>query len=262
MSHTDKPTVPPLGDLLARYLDRQAAAQADGLAVPDLGGEVLPYDAAPVQTVDPRLAWAEAVAALTLAAKPARPLTAPPEWPAVVAGQEPVVALAFAAGNFPQMVRMFQPMLHPGKLADLLAAPGRPIAAPALANWVEKALHDGHYPQGLLGLGALRLARQFDLAADLAQKYAAKVPAEWQAAWANETAALLWHGGKPEDAARAWQAQADSVPVWFNRGLAALFQDRPAEAVPHFEQAAHGLPETGAWHHLAQLYLTLAKSRR
>jgi tetratricopeptide (TPR) repeat protein len=263
MSHIDEQTArtpPPLGDLLARYLDHQAAAQAAGLSAPDMGGEVVPFDAAPVQTVDPRLAWQEANTALTLIGKTGVK-TAPPEWPLVVAGQEPIVSLAFAAGNFPQMVRVFQPMLHQGKMSELRTAPGRAVAAPALTAWVEKALYEKKFPQSLLGIGALRLARQFDLATDLTAQYAASVPAEWQAAWANETAALLWHSGKAEEAASAWQTQAESVPVLFNRGLAALFLDRPTEALTAFNQVAKSLPETGAWFHLAQLYSTLAKLR-
>ena len=86
------------------------------------------------------------------------------------------------------------------------------------------------------------------------------MPAEWADAWANETAALLWHRGRKEEAARAWQALPESVPVLFNRGMAALFLGRATEARPLLERAVAGLPEGDAWHHLGRLYLTLARA--
>jgi hypothetical protein len=58
-----------------------------------------------------------------------------------------------------------------------------------------------------------------------------------------------------------WQAQEASVPVLFNRGMAALFLGRAAQAREPLTQAVAGLPETSAWHHLAQLYLALATAR-
>jgi hypothetical protein len=261
MSHDEtitRPVPPPLGDLLARYLDRRAVDQADGLTVPDLGGEVTPFDAAPVQTVDARLAWQEANAFLS-GATPAKTPAVPPEWPVVVLGQEPIVALAFAAGNFPQMVRQFQPMLHQGKLGELRTPAGRPIQAPALVAWAEQTLAKKVFPQGLSALGALRLARHYDRAAELTEVHRADVPAEWREAFANEEAALLWHRGRVEESARLWNAQDETVPVLFNRGMAALFLDKPTEALGSLTRAAEGLPETGAWFHLAQLYLTLAR---
>jgi hypothetical protein len=262
MSHADekttRPVPPPLGNLLARYLDQRAVDQAEGLTAPDLGGEVVPFDAAPVQTVDARLAWQEATAVLN-ATVPAKTLNVPPEWPLVVLGQEPVVALAFAAGNFPQMVRQFQPMLHQGKLGELRTPAGRPIPAPALTVWAEQTLAKKVYPQAILALGALRLARHFDRADELAQQHRAEVPPAWRAAYANEEAALLWHRGRAEPAADLWNAQPESVAVLFNRGMAALFLDRPAAALASLTRAAEALPETGAWFHLAQLYLTLAR---
>ena len=47
----------------------------------------------------------------------------------------------------------------------------------------------------------------------------------------------------------------------FNRGMAALFLGRPAEAREPLRQAVAQLPEKGSWHHLARLYLTLAEMR-
>src|SRR5437764_1284808 len=87
---------------------------------------------------------------------------------------------------------------------------------------------------------------------------AGRVPAEWTVAWANETAALQWHRGEREQAARSWQALPESVPVLFNRGMAALFLGRPVEARAELRKAVERLPESSGWHHLGRLYLALA----
>ncbi len=44
-------------------------------------------------------------------------------------------------------------------------------------------------------------------------------------------------------------------------GMAALFLGQSAEARTSLGQAAAQLPEVGAWHHLARLYLALAEMR-
>src|SRR5436190_1386749 len=66
MSHGNEErthTPPSLAQLTARYLERQAEADAAGLAAPDAGGEVVLYEAGPVQPIDARTAWDEALAA-------------------------------------------------------------------------------------------------------------------------------------------------------------------------------------------------------
>jgi hypothetical protein len=45
--------------------------------------------------------------------------------------------------------------------------------------------------------------------------------------------------------------------VSFNRGMAALFCGQHAEARIALSEAVKQLPDTTAWHHLGQLYLTL-----
>ncbi|MBL8798745.1 MAG: hypothetical protein JNM56_32935 [Planctomycetia bacterium] len=253
---------PDLRDLMARYLLQRGEAQAAGLVVADTQGEVTPYEAAPVQAVEPRLAWEEAIAALqSFVSAPAK-LQAPPDWPQLVASQEPAVALAFAAGNFPQLVRHVQPLLHAAKLPELRPmSAGRPLPVPALLTWVAEVGAKQQYPQFILGLGALRLARQFDQAEALLRKHRADVPAEWQAALANEEAALAWHQGQAEAALKLWQAQSDSVPVLFNRGMASLFLGKTTAARAALNQAVAKLPESSAWHHLGRLYLALAQMR-
>jgi hypothetical protein len=267
MSHSNDthtaPVQPSLSQLLADYLQRQAEAHAAGLAAADAGGEVVPFEAGPVQPVDARLAWDEAVAPVRyLAARSeTRTWQAPPHWPNLVSGHEPVASLAFALGNFPQLVRNLLPLLQAAGLSELRPAPGRPTPAPALLDWASEAVARRKFPQTLLAIGALRLAKQFAKADEVIGAADANVPAEWRAAWDNEKAALAWHRGDCEKAHALWLAQPESVPVLFNRGMSALFLDRYAQARAALKAVVGQVPETSAWHHLAQLYLTLAETR-
>jgi tetratricopeptide (TPR) repeat protein len=247
-SHADRPAPPPLAELFAEYLRGQTAAQAEGLGFADFG-EVEPFESVPVQPVDPKQAWADALAVADVAGAP------PSEWPAMVAGQEPAVALAFCLGNYPQLVRNLHPLLARGDLAALRAGPAHAPEAPALVEW---ARGRGGYPETLLAAGVLRLARQFDAAEELLRR---PPPAEWRAAHANEVAALAWHRGRAEEAATLWRKQADSTPVLFNRGMAALFLGDADAAREALNRAAAALPETSAWHHLARLYLAMTAAR-
>ena len=77
----------------------------------------------------------------------------------------------------------------------------------------------------LLAVGVLRLARQFDLARQLLTRRSRRQVS------GNEAAALAWHEGKTDEAIRLWNSLPDSVPVLFNRGMAALFSDRPPRLV-------------------------------
>jgi hypothetical protein len=265
----DNPTagLPSLAELLERYVSGRAGRFRDGEPVPGPGSEVVPHDAVPVQAVDPRLAWDEAVAALALVAAPGSlpPPCSAPEWKALVAAQEPALDLAFCAGNFPQMVRNLSLLLQ--EFATGRAAPAAPVRAAlpsaGLIEWAERC-GEKSAPQALLAAGMLRLAREFERAGDLLRRRGAAVPAEWRAAWRNEEAALAWHAGRREQAADLWRtgpAAPGHVPTLFNLGMAALFLGRPAEARAPLSQAVSQLPEDNSWHHLARLYLTLAEMR-
>jgi hypothetical protein len=116
------------------------------------------------------------------------------------------------------------------------------------------------YPQVLLAAGVLRLARHFETAENLLHS-TSKIPASWQPVRANEEAALAWHCGRAEEALALWQAQKDSVPVLFNRGMASLFLGRISEARTALAESVAQLPDTSAWHHLGHLYLALADAR-
>jgi hypothetical protein len=249
---------PPLSELLGRYLQEQTAAHASGMAIPETLRDVVPHDAAPAQPIDPRTAWTEALTAVHFFGD-GRTFSTPPDWPTLVVTHEPETALPFAAGNFPQLVRSLLPLYQTKDLTSLRprGTPAEPM--PALVEWASELLQQGQHPQGLMAIGALRLARQFDDADALMRKYAAKVPTAWRAAWANEQAALAWHRGRTDDAATSWQEQEESVPVLFNRGMAALFMGKPAQGRAALQSAVKQLPEDGAWHHLGQLYLALAE---
>jgi tetratricopeptide (TPR) repeat protein len=257
----EAPVQPSLASLMSKYLEQQRDAQAAGLASCDPSSEVVLYDAGPVQPIDARIAWLEATAVIPLfGQKLDKSCSVPPHWPQLVAAHEPVAALAFCVGNFPQLLRNLQVLLHKTDLAKLLPSASQPTAAPALLDWSEQASLKPQFPQLLLAVGALRLAKQFERCEALLTKHEGSVPKEWRAAWSNEKAALLWHRGRTDEACKLWESLPDSVPVLFNRGMAALFSGRIDEARAALTQAVSQLPETGAWHHLGRLYLTLAHS--
>ncbi len=248
-----------VSELFARYLERQVDAQAEGLGFPAAGDEVEPYDSVPVQPIDPRLAWDEARSVLKCfpVSSPGK-VSAPPEWPQLVTGYEPVVALAFALGNYPQQVRDLHPLLAGGNLSPLRVREAGPQASPALIDWARK--QTGAYPR-LLAAGVLRLARAYEAAEELLKQETA-VNGEWVAIQENERAALAWHRGLAGEALAMWETQAESVPVLFNRGMAYLFIGRTEEARGALSKAVALLPDTSSWHHLGQLYLALASGSR
>ncbi len=260
--HSDKIAPPPLPELLARYLQRQAADEAEGFAPVPLLGEVTPYEAVPVQPLEPRLAWDEAAVALRyLSAESPKAAAAPPDWAALVASHEPTFALAFCAGNFPQLVRDLSPLWHPADLGGLRPAAGKPAPGLGLTEWAAQGVGKRQFPLAVLAVGTLRLARLYDEAAELLRANRDDVPGAWRDAWANEEAALAWHRGRADEAAALWRGQPASVPVLFNQGMAALFLGRPQAARAGLTRAVEQLPENSAWHHLGRLYLTLADGR-
>ncbi|HZU38986.1 MAG TPA: hypothetical protein VFA18_23875 [Gemmataceae bacterium] len=256
----DQPAVPPLSELLTRYLARQASAHQAGLAAVDAGGEITPYEAIPVQSIDPRLAWHEAVAVAAFyhESLDTSSFALPPDWSSLVATQEPAAAVPFCFANFPQLVRNLQALLHATDLSQLHRSSNQPVSVPSIVVWAEQKARGKDLAQAMLSAGVLRLARQFDGADEALQRLRTDAPAAWQGALANEQASLAWSRGRLEEAATLWQSQAPSVPALFNRGMSALFLGRQAEARPWLQQAVEQLPETDGWHHLGRLYLALA----
>lgn len=257
MSH-DTSVQPKLGALLAGYLERQSDAQSVGIA--DFDGEVTPYEVGPLQPLDPKLAWDEALAVLAYYDRAGggwQKQKAPPHWAQLVSGHESLLAVAFCVGNFPQLVRNFHQILTEPNLHDGPAGDGRP-AAVDLSAYVGEAGRMRQMPGMLIALGTLRLAGQFDAGAAFIKDHEASVPADWHAAWENEKAALAWHAGRLDDARALWAALPPTAPVQFNRGMSALFAGDLAAATDNLGVAIAQLPPASAWHHLGRLYLTLA----
>lgn len=254
------PTIhPSLSELLSRYLQRQTAAQP-GLGTPPVGDEVVPFESAPVQPVEPRLAWDEATLAATFYGEPGEPgrRKVPAEWATLVTTHEPVLALPFCFGNFPQLVRDLHGLIQASRLSLLRPVPSRPANLDSLESSARQAAAKNEPDRLLILLGLLRLARQFETASRLFEEQDNRWPQAWQAAAANERAALAWHQGNADEACKQWHAQEPSVPVLFNRGMAALFSDEPAEAKTCLVQSVEKLPDDNAWHHLGRLYLALS----
>src|SRR5205823_14029628 len=133
---------PGLAELLARFLHGQAGAHEAGLAT-EAAGEVVPYEAAPSQPADPKLAWEESLAVLPFYAssfggRSTNKFKAPPDWSILMAAQEPALAVAFCLGNFPQLVRSLQPLLHSSNLQPTMAANARPFDSPELFRWASQ----------------------------------------------------------------------------------------------------------------------------
>src|SRR5438445_8457859 len=110
---------PALADLFTGYLRQQISRQAAGLAVTDSAGEVVPFEAVPVQPIDAGLAWGEAVAVARCFQPQSKTPTwlIPPDWATTVSSQESVAALSFSFGNYPQLVRNLHALFHPSDLS-------------------------------------------------------------------------------------------------------------------------------------------------
>jgi len=254
MNQTNQnPGQPSVTDLFARYLERQVAAQAEGLGYPEPTDEALPYDATPVQPIDPQLAWKDALAVVTLL-DGASNLKAPPDWAKLVNQQEPAVGVALALGNYPQLVRNIYPLLTSEPPA-LRQGSMTALSVPGLVQWANRD-HEGR--NRVLAAAVLRLARHFDRAAEL---LAQTPPADWELLHANERAALAWHRGEPAKALAVWNALPNGPVVQFNRGMAQLFLGDYAAARESLSAAVASLPDNSAWHHLAGLYLTMASRK-
>lgn len=261
MSH-ETSVQPNLTDLLAGYLQRQADARAVGIATYD--GEVTPYEVGPVQPLDPKLAWDETLAVLAFYGKAAgKRQQAPPQWAQLVSGHESIVGIALSVGNFPQLMRSFHDIIAQPNLADMRPTGGRPApAATELTPWLDQVAQKQQPAEMLLALGALRLAKDFDAADRFIAAHDSSIAADWRTAWDNEKAAVLWHRGRHDEARQIWNRLEATVPVLFNRGMAALFAGEAANAKQALSAAIAQLPASSAWHHLGRLYVTLADLRR
>jgi hypothetical protein len=259
---TRSPSTPPtLAALTASFLSRTEDAETLTAAA-DALGDVQPHEVSVGYRAEPRLAWQESLEVLAAFGQKASPIPAPADWGGLVARQDGQVALPFALANYPQRVRDLGTLLQTENLGDLLPGPAEntPVST-GLLKWGTRHVQAGELPHALIAAANYRAARDFDRATETLAALKSTVGADWQAILANEEAALLWHRGEYTNAANLWTALPDSVPVRFNRGIAALFLGRPAQAREHLKAAVAGLADTSAWHHLASLYLTLAEMR-
>jgi len=262
MSRNTQSVPPSLADLTLRFVNRPidaAAIEAEAGAL----GEVEPHEVAVGFRADPRLAWQEGLSALEAfeLKGSAKPVAAPSEWAGIVVRHESAATQPFALASYPQRVRDLSMLLQADDLAKLKpAAEARP-ASPALVNWADKQIEWGAFPNALQAVAVLRAAHDYERAAQALNKLADKVPEAWRAAFANEEAALLWQQGSIEKAAAIWAELPESPVVLFNRGMAALFTNKAAEARENLRKAIEQLPENDGWHHLASLYLALAEMR-
>lgn len=253
-----------LGKLMTRFLQQRSA---DPASIMEEGGEVSPYQAVAVYMVEPRTALDEAAAAADFfldkqMAAGFRLSKTPPEWAALVRGQETLAAVPLSLGNFPQLVRDVTPLLGDKPLTEMKPGEGRPFALAELEEWGRKMAGKRRWAEALFAAGALRAANQFDAADELLGQVRSAAPKSWDGLLRNEEAALAWQRGDSDEARRLWDDHpADNPAILFNRGLAALFTGEAAAAAPLLARAAAGLPEDGPWQHLARLYLILAESR-
>jgi hypothetical protein len=253
------PDTPPIADLLARFLSRQADARNAGIPETPVS-EVQPFEAAAFPMVEPRTAWSEAAQAIQMldpqnvvaSVKP------PADWAGMVSSPMELLAVPFAAGNFPQLVRDLPTLIKTTKRTDLQPKAPTTNTAPGLETWASQAIRRREFPAALMAIGALRLAGDPN-AKVMLEELRPHVPARWASAFANEEAALAWQTGDAGAANEIWSRLPESAPTCFNRGMAALFSDKPAEARAALTQAITMIPEDNAWHHLARLYLALSQ---
>jgi hypothetical protein len=249
---------PTIAELTANMLNHTTDAATLETALDALGA-VEPHEVAVGFRAEPRLAWQEALAVLAAFGHAAVSIPAPADWGRLVVRQEAVAAVPFALGNYPQRVRDLGTLLAAQDLRTLLPTNVETEAASnGLVQWGTPFIEHGTLPQALVAAANYRAANDFDRAATTLADLADRVPSAWQPVLANEQAALLWQRGQFAEALAAWERQADSAVVSFNRGMANLFLGNIAAAQANLRQAVALLPDNSAWHHLASLYAALA----
>jgi len=244
-----------LQTLFRSFLKRQSVSR-DAVAKT---GEVVPHQGGAALTLNAQQCWDASAVALSLLSDGISSCRPPEEWGALVGQLEPVMALAFAAGNFPQMVRPEASIFELTTLPKPYACRQPSADCDFLAPWAEKAIVSLDYASAILAAGIMRAAGEFDKAKLLINKLRSKLPEKWRASLDNEEAALAWHRGHPSEAVRLWQAQKVSVPILFNLGMASIFGGQAEEGRAPLRRAVSQLPEESPWNHLASLYLAMTE---
>jgi hypothetical protein len=247
-----------LPGLFRQYLEKRAAAHATNLAEPG-PGEVVPFEAVPIQPPDPKVAWDGALEAAKFYGLPALPKV-PANWPELVAHCAPELALPFCLGNYPQLVRDLAPFVESADLTRLRPTVSRSPRRPNMAEHGVLPKPSDNPIQILFSVASFRLTTEHDHAAELLRHYRDKIPPQYAAAWANEEAALAWHSGRVDEAQASWESQSDIAPVLFNRGVAALFSSRSADARSFLRQAISQMQDGSPWYHLGSFYVAVAET--
>jgi len=242
-------TPPSLNDLMLRFVTRAATAES---IEAELGamGDVQPHEVAIGFRVDPRLAWGEALTAAAHFATPL-PAAAPAEWSALVIRQDSAFAMPWALGCYPQRVRDLTTLLQAAELSTL-----RPHGTqrPASAELIQWANRQNDVQAKLLAASLLRAADDLTAAGRLLDGITVTSDLI-----TNERAALAWQQGNADAAVALWKSLPVNAVALFNLGMAALFMKQPIEAAQTLRQAVALIPEGDGWHHLANLYLSLAE---
>jgi hypothetical protein len=253
-----------MDELFLNYLkQRSAVATTEPIA---RESEVEPHQAAVLAVVDSRQAFSDALAAAEWllgrqGTSVLRDIQMPPGWDSLVHQHDSVVAVPFCMGYYPQMLRDVSPILAKRRPSSLLTGTAKPQPMNDVVAWGTSMLRKQKWAEALVAAAALRMCGQSNAARDMLDQIRKSAAVAWNAVLLNEEAALAWAGGDLRKAGDLWakHPQADMPPILFNRGLVALFTDRPRDAESLLRQAADKLPETSAWHHLGQLYLALAR---
>jgi tetratricopeptide (TPR) repeat protein len=249
---------PTLADLMLRFVNRPvdaASIEAEASAL----GEVEPHEVAVGFRTDPRLAWNEGLAALAAFGLKDAKAAAPTEWAAIVVRHDPAACQPFALAGYPQRVRDLTALLQTRDLTRLRPSGESQEASAHLRSWAIKQVAKKEPALALLAAAVLRAAQDLEQAEATLNGLRGQLPAEFQALFGNEEAALLWQKGAADRAVAIWDKLPDSPTVFFNRGMAALFMGNVARARENLKKAIAQLPESHGWHHLASLYLALAE---
>lgn len=258
---------PAINALLAKYLSRlRTEAALHGLWESPPASEVEPYQPAEVNVLESRTALEEALAAAHwLLDDPTqrtqfqvRPMRHVPEWANLLRRVEPMPFVPFALGYFPQLVRDVHLVWQTDPTQWKPPQAGTTYSG--LWEWGELMLAQMRPAEALFAAAVLRLLGQTREARQLLRAIKGQAPASWHLLLLNEDAALAWHEGDYTTAATILEsANSEAPPICFNRGLNQLLQGKPHLAREQLARAVAQLPETSAWHHLAQMYRLLAE---
>jgi tetratricopeptide (TPR) repeat protein len=248
---------PSIDELMVGFLNRAEENESLAAVLSEMG-EVEPHEVAVGYRTEPRSAWLESLAVLKHFGTASTQPYAPAEWASLVARTESVAGLPMAVGNYPQRVRDLTKLLAKTNLLSLICpVESRPVPQ-SLRKWAESMEAQGNL-NGIVAVGVLRFAGDLNAAEEMLVRLKAKARIEQLDLIENEQAAIFWQQGKTEAAISIWRELSDSIPVLFNRGMAALFLNQKQEARECLKKVLAQLPNSNSWHHLAGLYLALAE---